>query len=167
MTTKEMIAVMQAYDEGKQIQERKNLINVFDTDIEWKDCKSVIWNWALFDYRIKPEEQEIKYRPFTYEEAYKNFGKIILSNANGKTGIISRMITSITVIGKNDVYINGETAEYCVKNYHFEDKTPCGIPCNTKHQDGNNSCKQCKHNLEPIGDETCCTCMNHDKFESL
>jgi len=55
MTTKEMIAVMQAYIDGKKIQ------------IADKGCKDwenyigePLWDWDTFDYRIKPEEKPKK-----------------------------------------------------------------------------------------------------------
>lgn len=51
MTTKEMIAVMKACDEGKQIQFKGN------HEVEWHDCNPPLWDWACFDYRIKPEEE--------------------------------------------------------------------------------------------------------------
>lgn len=51
----ECIKVMQAYVEGKQIQ-------YVDSETEdWTDIESPIWNWDIYDYRVKPEP---KYRPF-------------------------------------------------------------------------------------------------------
>lgn len=51
MTTAEMIAVMKAYDEGKKIQFKEN------HEVEWHDCNTPLWDWACFDYRVKPEEE--------------------------------------------------------------------------------------------------------------
>lgn len=56
MTTKEKIAVMQAYVDGKKIQfARKN-------KEDWEDYSTgePLWAWSMFDYRIKPEEEKPK-----------------------------------------------------------------------------------------------------------
>lgn len=52
MTTKEKIAVMQAYLDGKQIQTRR-----IDRD-DWWDNDCPTWDWERCVYRIKPEEEE-------------------------------------------------------------------------------------------------------------
>ncbi|MBQ7280572.1 MAG: hypothetical protein IJR13_07625 [Bacteroidales bacterium] len=49
-TTEEMIAVMQAFAEGKTIE-----IYVPDHK-EWHELKSPSWDWAYNDYRVKPEK---------------------------------------------------------------------------------------------------------------
>ena len=49
-----MIAVTQAAKEGKAIQSRHRPYN--GIDVRWKDSPSPIWNWATFDYRVKPAE---------------------------------------------------------------------------------------------------------------
>lgn len=54
MTTKEMIAVMQAYEKGKKIQ-CKYLREEEDC---WCDCNIPHWNWHVFYYRVKPEEEK-------------------------------------------------------------------------------------------------------------
>lgn len=56
-TTAEMIAVMQAYADGKKIEflGREWEVNV------WEECTSPLWDWTNFDYRIKPEQE---YRPY-------------------------------------------------------------------------------------------------------
>lgn len=62
MTTKEVIAVMQAFEEGRQIQSRYNggRFNVNQPDFmpgPWRDDKTEPGGWTLFDYdyRVKPE----------------------------------------------------------------------------------------------------------------
>ena len=59
MTTAEKIAVMQAYEDGKAIQ-----VSPIGFAM-WND-KSMppLWNWAEYDYRIKPEEKKPTYRPY-------------------------------------------------------------------------------------------------------
>lgn len=52
-TLKEMIAVMQAAEEGKSIQRRNR-------DLEqWEDCLPA-WNWYNCEYRVKIEPVELK-----------------------------------------------------------------------------------------------------------
>jgi hypothetical protein len=46
-----MIAVMQAYADGKEIQYRRI------GNGEWDDCKPR-WDWAACEYRVKPEPRE-------------------------------------------------------------------------------------------------------------
>ena len=49
-----MLAVMQAAKEGKAIQSRHRPHR--DIDVCWRDAPKPSWNWATFDYRIKPAE---------------------------------------------------------------------------------------------------------------
>ena len=53
-TTKEMIEVMQAFEDGK----------VIECEVEksvWGETSEPAWDWGHFDYRVKKEP---KYRPF-------------------------------------------------------------------------------------------------------
>lgn len=50
MTTKEMIAVMKAFTEGKQIERKRKC------GIKWVDCDHPGWEWSEFEYRVKPEK---------------------------------------------------------------------------------------------------------------
>ena len=49
-----MIAVLQAAKEGKAIQYRAR--GNRGTDENWGDAPRPIWNWATYDYRVKPAE---------------------------------------------------------------------------------------------------------------
>ena len=49
-----MIAVTQAFKEGKAIQSRHRPHR--DIDVCWKDAPNPSWEWATFDYRVKPAE---------------------------------------------------------------------------------------------------------------
>lgn len=64
MDTKEQIAVMTAYTEGKPIQLRRRLTNT------WNDvpAKKFLWNWCAYEYRVKPENT----LPKSWEEFCKN-----------------------------------------------------------------------------------------------
>lgn len=78
--TKELIAVMQAYVDGKKIE-------IFDESAdEWIDIEYPVWNWYNNVYRIKPESS---YRPFrNVEECWKEMQKHrpfgIMSSKNSK-----------------------------------------------------------------------------------
>lgn len=56
MNTKEMIAVMAAFDEGKQIQWREA---DGSPKSDWQDIRSPIWNWQAIHYRVKPEPEYV------------------------------------------------------------------------------------------------------------
>ena len=121
-TTKEMIEVMQAYEEGAQIQ-----INPTDTT-EWSYTNNPWWNWSDFDYRVKPKKS---YVPFeTAEEfltAYRKHGEFIENKESGekmnayvdKNGIV---ILS-TALNCTYTFENLRTLFVC---YKFSDGTPCG-----------------------------------------
>ena len=49
-----MIAVMQAAKEGKAIQSRYRPSQ--DIDVCWRYAPEPGWDWATYDYRIKPAE---------------------------------------------------------------------------------------------------------------
>ena len=67
--TVERIKVMQAFVDGKAIEERR----ISFDHTEWIDSNNPEWRWDKFDYRIKPES---KYRPFKdAEECWKEMQK--------------------------------------------------------------------------------------------
>lgn len=76
-TTKEKIAVMQAFADGKQIQRSKD-------GIRWVDDEEPIWDWSMFYYRVKTErhlpttwEDFCKINPIKRREAYINMSSNI------------------------------------------------------------------------------------------
>ena len=67
--TAERIKVMQAFVDGKAIEERR----ISFDHTEWIDNNNPEWRWDKFDYRIKLEP---KYRPFKdAEECWKEMQK--------------------------------------------------------------------------------------------
>lgn len=50
------IEVMQAYVDGEAIECRYISRNYDDE--AWEKVGNPVWNWACFDYRISPEEEE-------------------------------------------------------------------------------------------------------------
>lgn len=51
MTPIEMIDVLKAYEEGKEIE-------IYDGRA-WIKCNPPLWNFALFNYRVKQKEKEV------------------------------------------------------------------------------------------------------------
>ena len=49
-TTKEMIAVMQAHEDGQPIQYKLR------REGDWAESSTPAWDWGLLDYRVKPAE---------------------------------------------------------------------------------------------------------------
>lgn len=52
--TKEMLEVMEAFEQGQPIQARCKLLD----EQSWRDVTNPYWVWNLFDYRIKPTSEE-------------------------------------------------------------------------------------------------------------
>ena len=124
----EMIDVMRAYQEGKQIQ-------IYDKKHkQWVDDEPK-WNWGLHDYRIKPKPE---FRPF------KNAEEFLEAQRKHGEGLIN--IFNDEVLKANDIYIsiNGNAYKrgkdtlhgynlYSIgelkdlfKDYKLIDGTPCG-----------------------------------------
>ena len=119
--TAERIKVMQAFVDGKAIEERR----ISFDHTEWIDNNNPEWRWDKFDYRIKPES---KYRPFNnarecWEEMQKHqpFGWI----SNGE------LLFNIISIGEGITIHN--TISNCGYSFKgavsltFADGTPFGI----------------------------------------
>ena len=69
MNTKEMIKIMQAFEDGKKIEYK-----VRKEDGAWCMVTFPIWDWWSYDYRIKKEP---KYVPFEWEDRAQFMGKWI------------------------------------------------------------------------------------------
>ena len=78
MTTKEKIAVMQAFDEGKPIEFK----TVSQDDTYWRIIENPKWDWLSWDYRVKPQ---LNLRPYKsakeFLEAQKEHGPYFYSGA--------------------------------------------------------------------------------------
>jgi hypothetical protein len=63
MTTKEKIEVMQAFEDGKDIEHRSF------KSAKWMSCLSPVWDWTNYKYRVKSEalEDRIKAQYSDYE----------------------------------------------------------------------------------------------------
>lgn len=122
--TKERIAVMQAYVDGKQIQ-------VESSDSKWADVPEPSWS-INGNYRIKPEP---KYRPFKdvdecWQEMQKHqpFGWI-----KGKEDGHYSMVTTVDAAageGKKHIDISGDylcSLDETMSCYTFADGAPFGV----------------------------------------
>ena len=123
--TVERIKVMQAFVDGKAIEERR----ISFDHTEWIDNNNPEWRWDKFDYRIKPEP---KYRPFKdaeecWQEMQKHqpFGWL-----KDKKDDHYILITAISNTDVDQITSNGNISwMFCSisKFYTFADGTPFGI----------------------------------------
>lgn len=117
MTHDEMIAVIQAHQQGRQLQ--------YDTRGEWFDVQGdPIFNFAAHDYRIKPEP---KLRPWKAEEGV---GKIVRSKKKGNIGLIlgwnneEKMFINPREFGSIDKL---QSPQYLLETCVQLDGSPCGV----------------------------------------
>ena len=66
MTPTEMIEVIKAYEEGNEIEIKDRNKN------DWELIKVPLWNFAEFDYRVKPKETVI-YQYLIYNSRLNNY----------------------------------------------------------------------------------------------
>ena len=115
---KELLPIIQAYAEGKTIQFRENINNMWETIIRPS------FNKSPSAYRIKPEP---KYRPFkTQEECWNEMLKH--QPFGWVRGTISDILYLIESIS-DEIYYNRTFASYneAFKWVKFADGTPFGI----------------------------------------
>lgn len=129
MTTKEMIEVMQAYDEGKKIQSKPSGCG------DWDDCYKPTWNWFEYIYRIKPES---KYRPYKdTDEMVEDFKKrarlvtydfcrpsIWIKSCDGFVSLITEFGFGCVWSSVHQV---GISMKELFERYTYLDGSPCGI----------------------------------------
>ena len=109
------IKVMEAYANGKKIQRT-------DLDGNWFDCENPNFDWASFNYRIKPEP---KYRPFSTQEEcwnemhkHPDFGWLYYKEKG--------YYVSIDAMGDR-VGMNGQKFVEAYSDYTFTDREPFGV----------------------------------------
>lgn len=119
---KELLPIIKAYIEGKQIQQLSN---------KWKDVNELSINCLLNNpelYRIKPEP---KYYPFANaEECWNEMKKHqpfgwVKDNKDGHYALVTSVLTD-----EKEVYIDGISGLnlYTAINYYtFADGTPFGV----------------------------------------
>ena len=123
-STKEMIEVMQAYENGEQIEfcYTDEVIKV------WQDTnEKPLWNWGDTDYRVKPKP---KYVPFdTAEEffaAQRKKGRFIIDKKSGTKYNI--FINASNIVYLTNIYSFSffGTLQKIFDEFTFTDGTPCG-----------------------------------------
>lgn len=107
-TTAEMIAVMQAYVDGKEIEYR---CGDYQT---WRKTIDPLWDWYKTDYRVKTEPE---YIPFTFEDAEFLIGKALKHKKENYLAVITRCFNKNTDIGDYEELLD---------EYTFIDGSPCG-----------------------------------------
>lgn len=63
-TTQEMIKVMEAYENDKEIEMYERKTN------SWKKVHVPMWNWAECDYRVKPEPTRLEVANKFWEDTF-------------------------------------------------------------------------------------------------
>lgn len=119
--TRKLIAVMQAYVDGKQIQCKD------DESENWIDVETPEWD-PNYDYRVKPN---LIYRPFLNAQEcwqemlkHKPFGWVKFIGTYSAVVAVSNVDVSVaTVDGDVFVYSFADVKE----NHTFVDGTPFGI----------------------------------------
>ena len=107
-TTAEIIAVMQAHEDGKEIEYRNGYYPT------WKRTPNPLWDWSTTDYRVKPEPE---YIPFTFEDAEFLLGKVVKNKKEN-------FLTVITWCFNEAVNMGDFKQLLC--DYTFLDGSPCG-----------------------------------------
>jgi hypothetical protein len=87
MTTKEMIEIMQAFEDGKKIEAR--------CGGEWCRITSPFWNWYEWDYRVMPESTSIPLRPLSA------IGLIMARKDGTGIAVITEVRNEIYHVGSN------------------------------------------------------------------
>ena len=126
---KELLPIMQAFAEGKQIQDKiEGLTGWVDTNVINLEYKG-----QRIKHHIKPES---KYRPFKNQEEcwqemlnHQPFGWIKQKENEGKivhTGYIFEVTNQVLITLSSDVG-NVTTSSYLFRAYTFADGSPFGI----------------------------------------
>lgn len=115
--TKEMMKVIQAYLDGKQIQWKdRNFVD------EWKNCEGEP-SWHLNnDYRIKPEP---KYRPLNDNEMRLLVGKVIVEKSSGNVLLVTCAKQEMYEV-KIHTTQSWFTSSFLLEHFTYTDDTPVG-----------------------------------------
>ena len=115
---KEAAKVMEAYADVKKVQKQ-------DINGLWIDCDNPMFDWASFNYRIKPGP---KYRPFKSQEECWN--EMLKHQPFGWVKEIScEMLYLINGISNESIVIMEDINSFkeAMNIYEFKDGTPFGI----------------------------------------
>ena len=76
MTVKEMIAVMQAFEEGKTIEYAAKSVTSAD---KWRPASTPVWDWSVRIYRVKPEPKEFYTVAYAYDGGVEGYSTLQLT----------------------------------------------------------------------------------------
>ena len=110
-TTAEMIAIMQAYVDGKEIE-----MCAYGT-CDWLVIplnRQPLWNWGDYSYRVKKQPE---YIPFTFEDAEILMGKVVKHKTANHLAAITSCFNETTNMGGY---------KKLLEDYTFLDGSPCG-----------------------------------------
>lgn len=119
MTTEEQIEVMKAFVEGKEIESK-----VYNGE-DWTLCKFPFWNWSTCEYRIKPEPQKPKVRP--YKDAEELMAHINVHGSWVKDKEGNYYTIGIIASRNGELLINGNKQYWYLENVTFADGAPFGV----------------------------------------
>ena len=115
-SVQDKINVMQAFIEGKEIEFRH--ISLYD----WTDSKNPLWQWGIYEYRVKQKN----YRPFeTIDEVFEAMklhgGILCYDKSTSNPHCLS--------INTKQVFVNGYAVPFVdlFEKYLFKDNTPFGV----------------------------------------
>lgn len=133
-TTAEKIQVMQAYQEGKQIEFR--YIPVFGYP-EWRICNfEPDWDWLTCDYRVKPEPS---YEPYSgarlvLEDMIKHHFECVDKNSRKLYKVSIEGVGYVSLIGVSDNLVIKPSYEVFLEGFTWLDGSACGVPVNRQYK---------------------------------
>ena len=132
-TTAEKIQVMQAYQEGKQIEFKyKNVLN----HPEWRICNfEPYWDWLTCDYRVKPE---LSYEPYSgarlvLEDMIKHHFECIHKSSGKHYKVSIEGVGYVRLIGEDDSYAIKPSYEIFLEGFTWLDGSACGVLTNRQY----------------------------------
>ena len=119
-----MLSVMQAYKEGKTIENKAKY-----TSHAWSVDHNPVWNWDYIDYRVKEEENEPLYRP------YETKNEFLVDSINNRFYLCdkntnARFLPTCVLANGVEMTCNGEcislTWKKLFENFTWDNGSPCG-----------------------------------------
>ena len=129
-TTAEKIQVMQAYQEGKQIEFR--YMHVFGYP-EWRICNcEPDWDWLTCDYRVKPEPS---YEPYSgarlaLEDMIKHHFECVDKNSGEHYKVSIEGVGYVSLIGERCGDVFKPSYEVFLEGFTWLDGSACGVLVN-------------------------------------
>lgn len=112
-TINEMLEILTAYKEGKEIEYYSDAIG------GWLNVQNPLWDFSNKIYRIKPQPKVKKLVPFDFDDDL--LGKVVKHKTSNIKSVIIGQDNIDTMINKSEISYN--FLLYC---YTFMDGSPCG-----------------------------------------